>query len=386
MELDLVTIYAVMAFALLATGAVQTLSFATGRFGRWPAWWGGSNLLIGLGTLMLAQHRLEADAAVVVLADLLTVVGYAMLFVGVRSFAQRPAIRWSAIPAAFGIGATLLLADPADFPVRIALLSLLYGCWDIAITIEGYRLRRAEGLRSAWLMIVAFAPTAMLFFSRAALALTGHLGQSGVSAATNANHALLATSAAAFVMMRNMSLLMLAAERGQNGLLLRAQTDPLTGAYNRAGLLEQVERFAAGTGTAAVLAIDIDHFKRLNDTHGHAAGDEMLRKVRLSAAAALREGDLLGRWGGDEFVLLLPATEAGVALALAKDIQTRFAMASAGMEITLSIGCAVGALRNADFLPILKRADEALYASKRLGRNRVTLAGSLLHQSASARP
>ncbi len=382
MELDLVTIYAVTAFVLLATGIVQLLSFVGGRFGRWLAWWGGSNLLIGLGTLMLARRRLESDANIVVLADLLTVTGYAMLFVGVRSFTMRPALIRSAIPAAVGIGVILSLSDPADFPVRIALLSILYGCWDGAVAFEALRLRRDEGLRTAWLMIFAFAPTAVLFFIRAAFAFTGYLGTGGVSAATNPTHALLAVSAAAFVMMRNMSLLMLAAERGQSSLLVRAQTDHLTGAYNRAGLLEQVERLSARMLTAAVLAIDIDHFKQLNDTYGHAAGDEMLRKVRSSAVDALRDGDLLGRWGGDEFVLLLPETEVGTALAIAKDVQARFAVATESMEITLSIGCAVGPLRDGDFLPILKQADEALYSSKRLGRNRITLAGSQQHQSA----
>jgi diguanylate cyclase (GGDEF)-like protein len=374
MRLDLITIYAVMAFAFLAIGTVQILSFATGRFGRWPAWWGGSNFLMGAGTLMLAQQRLVPDVTITIVSDMLTVIGYSMLFIGVRSFAKRPLITGSAIPCALGIAVIILLPEPQSFPMRIGLLSLLYACWDAAIVVEGHRLNRDEGLRSAWLMVVVFVPTSLLFLARAIFALTGHLGTGGISAATNGTHALLAVSAAAFVMIRNMSLLMLTAERGQNELLLLAHTDVLTGALNRAGLIERSRPLASQVTNVAVLAIDIDHFKQLNDGHGHAAGDDMLRKVRLSAIDAMRDGDLLGRWGGDEFVLLLPDTDAHAAMAVARDVQACFANVLGGSTVTLSIGCATGELYQADFLPTLKRADEALYASKRLGRNRITLA------------
>lgn len=374
MSLDLVTIYAMMTFAFLAIGAIQILSFVTGRFGRWPAWWGGSNLLMGIGMLLLTRQRLVPDATTIVVSDLLTVVGYAMLFTGVRSFAKRPLVKWSAIPCALGVGVVLLLPDPHAFPIRMGLLSLLYGCWDAGIVVDGYRLRRTEGLLSAWLMVVVFMPTSALFFARAAFALTGHLGTGDASSATNGTHAWLAVSAAAFVMIRNMSLLMLAAERGQNDLLLLAHTDALTGALNRAGLIDRAQRLGDGVTNVAVLAIDVDHFKQLNDSHGHAAGDDTLCKIRLSALNAMRDGDLLGRWGGDEFVLLLPDTDADTALAVAKDVQDRFTETIEGSTVTISMGCAIGAFHRADFLLILKRADEALYASKRLGRNRITLA------------
>ena len=161
-----------------------------------------------------------------------------------------------------------------------------------------------------------------------------------------------------------------------------AVTDPLTGLYNRrymeshAGSL--VDRAAERNKPLSVLVIDIDHFKSVNDTYGHDAGDEVLREFSDRLRSCIRGIDLACRLGGEEFVVVMPDTDMGVASKVAERIRRRIAgeafpidRASRLIDITISIGLAgrIDAGDNATML--LKRADDALYRAKRSGRNRV---------------
>jgi diguanylate cyclase (GGDEF)-like protein len=165
----------------------------------------------------------------------------------------------------------------------------------------------------------------------------------------------------------------------QRALMAQASTDPLTGAYNRRHLQEHLAQRAAaasrGAGGDALLAIDIDHFKRINDKHGHATGDEVLCRLVAAIGARKRGGDLLFRTGGEEFVLLLPRTGLQAAQGVAEDLRQRLAQAELlpGEAITVSIG--VSALAPGQSVDAWMRvADEALYEAKRQGRNRVVTA------------
>ncbi len=168
-------------------------------------------------------------------------------------------------------------------------------------------------------------------------------------------------------------------------------TDPLTGVFNRRHYFEVAEQELArarryGRATS-LLALDIDHFKRINDTHGHAVGDEALRLFADACRGILRSNDLLGRMGGEEFAILLPETDMAGAHMVAERIRSRTAElavalgTSAGTGdvcITVSIGvssCRSGE-RSVDAM--LSCADEALYLAKAAGRNRVIAAADAL--------
>ncbi|MDX6376003.1 MAG: hypothetical protein QOE98_306 [Gaiellaceae bacterium] len=162
-----------------------------------------------------------------------------------------------------------------------------------------------------------------------------------------------------------------------------ARVDPLTGAFNRRHFSEALESELAragrqGTGTG-LLAIDIDHFKVLNDLHGHAVGDEVLVHVAGRIADALRGYDTLARWGGEEFVVLLPGF-AGRDDLLAAGERVREAVEDtpavirgSQFPLTVSVGAASNDPRDADPAGLVERADRALYAAKNAGRNCVVL-------------
>lgn len=170
-----------------------------------------------------------------------------------------------------------------------------------------------------------------------------------------------------------------------------AREDPLTGIFNRRAF---VEHLAAETAerqrSAAVVVLDIDHFKAINDRDGHAAGNEALRVLAETVADRLRRGDALGRLGGDEFAVVLAGADADDALAYADDIRRRVASASAaaGRPFTISLGVATVADAESDAEALIAAADDALYAAKDAGRDtvRAAAAGPLGAAPAGRRP
>lgn len=164
--------------------------------------------------------------------------------------------------------------------------------------------------------------------------------------------------------------------RLQEELKARAATDLLTGVWNRFRLEEmgqaEVHRQARYGQPLALVFMDLDRFKRVNDTHGHEAGDRVLQAFCATVRTCLRETDLFGRWGGEEFLVLVPGTDAPSARLLAERIrQAMEAQELPGIgRVTVSAG--VAACRPGDSWPVLvARADAALYRAKSRGRNRV---------------
>jgi diguanylate cyclase (GGDEF)-like protein len=172
-------------------------------------------------------------------------------------------------------------------------------------------------------------------------------------------------------------------ERAYADLERLARTDPLTGLANRRRFMEEleqeVERSERYGRPLSVVALDLDHFKSVNDSHGHAAGDDVLREAAQALQSVCRDVDLAARMGGEEFSLLLPETDIPGARIVAERVRERIAGAAhrspAGQafRVTASLGVATvkpGASGEA----LLQAADEALYRAKDAGRNRVMLA------------
>jgi diguanylate cyclase (GGDEF)-like protein len=157
-------------------------------------------------------------------------------------------------------------------------------------------------------------------------------------------------------------------------------TDELTGAYNRRHFLVQAAyAFAQAKDHGepfALVLFDADDFKKVNDTYGHLAGDRVLRQVAEATRVGLRSSDLLARWGGEEFIVLLPGTRLEEALGAAQRMQEGIAHASLGAEelrVTVSIGVAAFQPTLHDLDDLLSQADNALYRAKAEGKNRIEM-------------
>jgi len=160
-------------------------------------------------------------------------------------------------------------------------------------------------------------------------------------------------------------------------------TDSLTGLYNRKKLddilADQLARFKRNQRSFAVLLLDIDHFKRLNDTYGHLAGDQVLESVARTFSSSIRNIDFAARYGGEEFVIVLPETALSAAREMAERIREQVRSASyqfndQSIAVTLSIGVANSRSEDETAEAVLARADRMLYEAKHAGRNRVRCA------------
>jgi two-component system, cell cycle response regulator len=173
--------------------------------------------------------------------------------------------------------------------------------------------------------------------------------------------------------------------KAREALREQATHDPLTGLWNRYALLDALEREhgrAGREGTPlAVIMVDLDHFKEVNDTYGHLAGDATLRETAGRMQAVVRSYDLVGRYGGEEFLIVLPGTSGPNAAQLAERLRAALAQEPVGarfrIAVTASFGvAATGQGPDDDPQTLIRLADEALYRAKEKGRNRVEWAAA----------
>ncbi len=159
--------------------------------------------------------------------------------------------------------------------------------------------------------------------------------------------------------------------------------DSLTGLLNHVHLKEKLRLEAARAARVdrplSFAMLDLDHFKAVNDTHGHASGDRVIKNLARVLQHRLRKTDVIGRWGGEEFAVILPDTPLSVALKVMDDIRIRFAQMPQEMgrqTVHVTLSCGLAAFPQFDDVPaLMDAADQALYAAKRLGRNRCLTSG-----------
>jgi diguanylate cyclase (GGDEF)-like protein len=195
-----------------------------------------------------------------------------------------------------------------------------------------------------------------------------------------------------FVCVNGMFYLAMVAHAVADTIAERAELDFLTGTLNRRGIESALQLELARTRRRAeplsVLLIDVDHFKTINDRHGHGAGDEALRRAAAGIESAVRTSDRLGRYGGDEFLLLMPGSDGAEAMVIAERIRRAVhapAVSDRAPALSLSIGVTCCSEEEA-MDDILARADAALYAAKRGGRDRACLLERRIAEAVSDEP
>lgn len=171
-------------------------------------------------------------------------------------------------------------------------------------------------------------------------------------------------------------------ERSNHNLLMISRMDPLTKTYNKRAIINIIESLirSRNTNRFAILLFDVDNFKTINDTLGHVTGDMVLKRVAHTAKTCIRDIDSLGRYGGDEFIIVLPNASVKEALFVAERFRSRVEKMETN-DCTVSIGIAAYPEDGTDVQSLIAKADEGLYLSKRMGRNNVSYAGPGLPRS-----
>lgn len=179
------------------------------------------------------------------------------------------------------------------------------------------------------------------------------------------------------VWVRQVDALMVSLTR-ESALARAAATDALTGLPNRRAGEAMIESALAAGKPLALLSIDVDHFKDVNDSHGHEAGDAVLCSLARTLAAHVRSSDTVCRWGGEEFLVVLTGPEADEAVRVAGRLRRAVRDESGGwlVPVTVSVGIAWARLGQGTAADVVRRADAAMYRAKRAGRDRVVVAGS----------
>lgn len=302
----------------------------------------------------------------------------AVSWVGLRLFHERPLRLPQAVMLALGPG--LLYGGLTGLGVSVEwCFTALFGSLAVSTglcAVEILRTPIKERLWTQYTVLSGFVGYTAIFLVSI---LVIHVASERVSTPESGVYALLFDQwCGVFI---QVGYLAMVSERAHVRISRLADTDPLTGLPNRRGLAAALDRRAATQNRAlsgAVLVIDIDHFKSINDTYGHESGDRVLADVAARLQGVMRADDIVARWGGEEFLAVLERAGDAAAVRVAERLREAvsgrsFALDGGSIAVTVSIGASVMAAGEAKIDAAVARADTALYAAKRDGRNRAVL-------------
>ncbi|MBV7540348.1 GGDEF domain-containing protein [Acidovorax sp. sic0104] len=386
--MDPVTIFIVATLMMLANGWVLGLmrkDFPVALRPCTESWRTATLLLAGSSVLYAFQYQLPLGVASP-LANGLVMLGCTGYLRALRQFYGLPDPRWLFLPALTGVLGILWFAVlQPDTRMRVLILSACSTFLLLASFVQLVSQKSSEGAHSRRVVASLFALVAGFMVFRAAYLLARGISPSfditGEGAWINIASPMIT---ALLPVVGTTAFLLMCSERIGRQWELAASTDYLTGLPNRRTLITVGERRFAERlhqrgRNLALAVIDIDHFKAINDRHGHEVGDVALRHVAEHLRAACRGSDLAARHGGEEFVVLWDGLDAAAALTAGERLRALVAreplhVGGASIAMTISMGVAAAGEGERSFSDLLRRADEALYIAKATGRNRVEIA------------
>jgi diguanylate cyclase (GGDEF)-like protein len=383
MNLDVNTLFLVTIYVEAILGLLLLFAWVQNTAITAVAWWGFAHLLRAASVMLFGLYGSVSDLISIDLANAVLFTSFAVTWTGARLFDHRraqPALLFAG--AAMWLIASRIPGFADSFDVRVLLSSGIITAYTWATAFEFWR-GRSEPLVSRWPAIfMLFAHGALYLLRTPLVALLPWLPISNqvfgsVWLTVLSFEALLFTIAIAFI------LLAMAKERTEHRHKTAALVDPLTGISNRRAFLQDGEahlkRQATDPRPTAVMLLDLDNFKSINDRFGHAVGDRVLEVFADVSSGCLRRIDLFGRLGGEEFAALLRDTTRERAMAVAEQIRVSFADATREVDgrpvaATVSIGIVISHDAVLDLSALLAQADHALYRAKDGGRDRVEIA------------
>ncbi len=394
MNLDVNTLFLVTVYVEVILGLLLLFAWAQNTAVTAVAWWGFSDLLRAGSIMLFGQYGQVPDYISIDLANALLFTAFALTWTGTRVFDHRqPRAIWVFAGAALWLVVSHVPWFSDAFELRVLVSSGIITAYIWATAYEFWR-GRTEALVSRWPAIFLLFANGALYLLRTPLGAmlpglpTTNEVFDSVWLTVLSFQALLFTIAIAFI------LLAMAKERTEQGHKTAALVDPLTGIANRRGFLQdgeaELKRQAASPRPLAVMLLDLDNFKSINDRFGHAVGDRVLKIFAEVTSGCMRHIDLFGRVGGEEFAAVLRDTPRERALAVAEQIRLGFAEATCDVDgapvaATVSIGIVITYDATLDLPALLVQADHALYRAKDFGRNRVEIASIELILDRAAR-
>ena len=382
MNLDVNTLFMVTVYVEAILGLLLLFVWAQNTQIHAVCWWGFAHLIRAASIVLFGMYGSAPDLITIDLANALLFTAFAVTWTGARVFDGRPVE-----PVYLVTGAVIwllvcrlpVLADAIDTRSLIASGIITAYTW---LTAYEFWRGRNEQLVSRWPAIFMLFAHGALFLLRTPLVAILPWSPSNnlfgsVWLTVLSFEALLFTISIAFI------LLAMAKERAELRHRTAAMVDPLTGIANRRAFLHDAallaKRHASHPRPTAVLLIDLDHFKSINDRFGHALGDSVLELFSDSARKTVRSTDLIGRLGGEEFASVLYDTSRDKAVAVADRMRETFAQRAQDVNgrpvcATVSIGIVHCDGPVLDVPALLAQADQALYYAKERGRNRVEVA------------
>lgn len=349
--------------------------------------WALANLLYSIG-LALVFTPIGDSPRIFLFSGPLLAVAAGLQLTGIQAFEEAPPdwrIPFWMLVVSFLSNLTFTVLAPSITLRVIGNSLLMAGVY--AICARNLLIKISTHLRTAyWLTGGAFAILALVAMARIPAVLTAHPVSNYIITPEPINLTVFLVFAAMLIVI-TFGFVLMVNFRLANDLQLLANRDSLTNALNRRGLEEIGEHlyahFSRAGGQLAILMLDIDHFKSVNDKHGHPVGDAVLRELSRIVTATIRAGDYFARYGGEEFCVLLPGCSEEQACKLAERLRQRFAEAKLSyghdgvLQCTLSVGVADLSKAALGFCDLLAEADKALYRAKEIGRNRVFAASEM---------
>jgi len=381
MSLDLPTLMVMQSFAMACAGALLLFAWLQNRTKIVFAIWGVANLMAAAGIILLMLSLLLHVPAYSALGGVLLASQSSLSWKVARTIdAKRTPLVLLLGPLAIVLAGAVPATRNAAGSVALT-VGAAY-CLAAAITLW---LGRKELVRARWPLMILTAVHASALFIGVYSSIAGSTGPDTVPALASL-FGFIYFESIIFAVGTSVFILAMVKERDEAAGRLAASLDPLTGIDNRSGFIGKAERVVERCRRAGapmtVMMFDLDRFKRINDTHGHAVGDAVIRTFCATVAAALRPNDVFGRLGGEEFAVVLPGSSIEAAHVRAERVRCAFAangrfIGARQIDATVSAGLSVSVNGEQTLTELLEAADWALYDAKASGRNRVKRSSEL---------
>jgi diguanylate cyclase (GGDEF)-like protein len=385
MPLHIPTLMVMGSFVAICSGSILLGSWLLNQRTPVLGLWGSAGILYGGGIFMLMLGLVTRDPRFLGLGNIMIALGHGLMWKGARAFDNKAA---SPVIAFLG-GLMLALATMPNLPQTLqAQFGLLINAVYIFAAAFAIWSARKPPLPARWPIVAMITVHAAVMLTGAISLFNGapEQGPSLMSA-----FGVIHFESIAFSVGTAVGLVALVKSRREVAAKQSADIDSLTGIANRAAFMARAEIVLAhcrhDRAPVSVVMFDLDGFKSINDTHGHAAGDAVIRRFSDVAAAAIRHNDVIGRIGGEEFALILGRSSAEPALMRADRIRAAFSESCRSIhdgqiKATVSGGVATSNTAETTLAALLEEADQALYRAKAAGRNRIRSAGQIVKDDA----